>query len=95
MIKRVFDAINQPLGRIGVLIAVLIIVSAGIWGIIQTQTTPPQPIACMWAWAYNACIAILARCGAPLRDFRPKPSAGDATSRYPSKAPNCPSLPTT
>jgi hypothetical protein len=44
MLKRVFQAINQPLGRIGVLIALLAVFSAGVWAIIQTQKTPPQPI---------------------------------------------------
>ncbi len=44
MIRRVFDGLNQPLGRIGVLIALLIIFSVGVWGIIQTQAAPAQPI---------------------------------------------------
>ena len=44
MLKRVIQAINQPLGRIGVMIALLAVFSAGVWGIIQTQKAPPQPI---------------------------------------------------
>ncbi len=44
MFKRIFDALNQPLGRIGVLIALFGLVSVGVWGIAQTQKAPPQPI---------------------------------------------------
>ena len=44
MIKRLFNALNQPLGRIGVLIALLAVFSGGVWGIIQTQKAPDQPI---------------------------------------------------
>ena len=44
MFKRVFDALNEPLGRIGVLIALLALVSVGVWGIAQTQKAPSQPI---------------------------------------------------
>jgi hypothetical protein len=44
MFRRIFDALNQPLGRIGVLIALLALVSVGVWGIAQTQKAPSQPI---------------------------------------------------
>ncbi len=44
MIKKIWDALNQPLGRIGVLIALLIGVSGAVWGIGLTQTVPQQPI---------------------------------------------------
>jgi hypothetical protein len=44
MIKRIVDAFSQPLGRIGVLIALLVVLSLGAWGILQTQTEPQQPI---------------------------------------------------
>ncbi len=44
MVNRIFNALNQPLGRIGVLIALLVILSGGVWGIAQTQTVPEQPI---------------------------------------------------
>jgi len=44
MIKNFFNALNQPLGRIGVLIALLVVFSAGVWGIVLTQKAPEQPI---------------------------------------------------
>ncbi|MBI2759253.1 MAG: cytochrome c3 family protein [Chloroflexi bacterium] len=44
MIKKLFDALNQPLGRIGVLITLLVVFSAAVWGIAQTQKPPEQPI---------------------------------------------------
>jgi hypothetical protein len=44
MIKRLLNALNQPLGRIGVLIVLLILFSGTVWGIAQTQKTPDQPI---------------------------------------------------
>jgi len=44
MIKRFFNALNQPLGRIGVLIALLAVFSGGVWGVVQTQQTPKQPV---------------------------------------------------
>ncbi len=44
MFKRMFNALNQPLGRIGVLIALFALLSVGVWGIAQTQKAPPQPI---------------------------------------------------
>jgi hypothetical protein len=44
MIKSFFNALNQPLGRIGVIIALLAVFSGAVWGIVQTQTTPEQPI---------------------------------------------------
>ena len=44
MINRIFNALNQPLGRIGVLIALLVVLSGAVWGISLTQTTPEQPI---------------------------------------------------
>ena len=44
MIKKLFNALNQPLGRIGVLIALLVVFSGAIYGIAQTQKAPEQPI---------------------------------------------------
>ena len=44
MINRIFNALNQPLGRIGIFIALLVVFSGGVWGIAQTQKTPDQPI---------------------------------------------------
>src|SRR5512138_3742251 len=44
MVKRILDALSQPLGRIGILIVGLAVVSAAAWGIAQTQKAPPQPI---------------------------------------------------
>ncbi len=44
MVNRVFNALNQPLGRIGILIALLVVLSGGVWGIVQTQQAPQQPI---------------------------------------------------
>jgi hypothetical protein len=44
MIKRIVDALNQPLGRIGVVIACLALLSVGAWGVMQTQSAPEQPI---------------------------------------------------
>ena len=40
MIKRLFNALNQPLGRVGVLIVLLALLSGAVWGIAQTQKTP-------------------------------------------------------
>ncbi|MFZ1041893.1 MAG: cytochrome c3 family protein [Anaerolineales bacterium] len=44
MIQRFFNALNQPLGRVGALIVLLALLSGGVWGIAQTQKTPQQPI---------------------------------------------------
>jgi len=44
MVKRFFNALNQPLGRIGILIVLLVLFSGAVWGIAQTQKTPGQPI---------------------------------------------------
>jgi len=44
MIKRVLNALNQPLGRIGMLILLLTVFSAGVWGVALTQKPPEQPI---------------------------------------------------
>ena len=44
MLSRFLNALNQPLGRIGVLIALLVVFSGAVWGVAQTQTRPPQPI---------------------------------------------------
>jgi hypothetical protein len=44
MLKRILGAVGQPLGRIGLMIALLSAFSAGVWGIATTQTTPAQPI---------------------------------------------------
>jgi hypothetical protein len=44
MIKKVLEALSQPLGRIGLGIAALALLSAAVWGIAETQKTPAQPI---------------------------------------------------
>ena len=44
MINRFLNALKQPLGRIGVFIALLAVFSGAVWGVIQTQKTPDQPI---------------------------------------------------
>ncbi|SRR5581483_3190684 len=44
MIKKFFDALNQPLGRVGLLIAALVVLSGAVWGIAQAQKPPEQPI---------------------------------------------------
>ncbi len=44
MVTRILGVFNQPLGRIGIVIVVLAVLSVGVWGIAQTQTAPPQPI---------------------------------------------------
>lgn len=44
MVKKFFNALNQPLGRIGLLIALLILLSGAVWGIAQEQKPPEQPI---------------------------------------------------
>jgi hypothetical protein len=44
MIKRILDAFGQPLGRIGLMIAVLAVLSAAVWGVTETQKPPKQPI---------------------------------------------------
>jgi hypothetical protein len=44
MIKRMRDALAQPLGRIGLLITTLVVLSALVWVVAQTQTAPRQPI---------------------------------------------------
>jgi len=44
MIRRVFSWLNQPMGRIAVLIAALTFFSVAAYGIYQTQQPPEQPI---------------------------------------------------
>ena len=44
MIKKIFSWLISPLGRIGLLILGLIMLSAVVWGISRTQTSPEQPI---------------------------------------------------
>ncbi len=44
MVNRLFNALNQPLGRIGVVIALLAVLSGAVWGVVQTQQPPDQPI---------------------------------------------------
>lgn len=44
MVKRLFSWLNDPLGRIGVLIAFLTLFSGAAFGLYQTQTAPEQPI---------------------------------------------------
>lgn len=44
MLAKVFSILNQPLGRVGVLIAALTLLGGAAWGINQTQKPPEQPI---------------------------------------------------
>jgi hypothetical protein len=44
MIKRGFSWLNQPMGRIAVLIGALTLFSVAAFGIYQTQQSPEQPI---------------------------------------------------
>lgn len=44
MLKKILAAFGQPLGRIGLMIAALAVLSAAVWGIAETQKTPKQPI---------------------------------------------------
>lgn len=44
MIRKVFQWLISPLGRVAVLIGFLSIVSVAVWGINQTQTAPEQPL---------------------------------------------------
>jgi len=44
MIQKVFAWLNQPLGRVAVLIAALAALSGVTWGISYAQTPPEQPI---------------------------------------------------
>ena len=44
MIKKIFGWLISPLGRIGLLVFGLIVISAAVWGISLTQTAPEQPI---------------------------------------------------
>ena len=44
MIKKLFSWLISPLGRIGLLIVGLIVLSVAVWGISLTQTSPEQPI---------------------------------------------------
>lgn len=45
MIKRIFEWLISPMGRVGVLIAVLSLFSLAAYGIYTTQQPPEQPIA--------------------------------------------------
>ncbi len=44
MIKKIFSWLISPLGRIGLLILGLIVLSVAVWGISLTQTADEQPI---------------------------------------------------
>jgi len=44
MIKKFYGVLFSPLGRIGLLIVGLIVLSLAVWGISLTQTSPEQPI---------------------------------------------------
>ena len=44
MIKKIFSWLISPLGRIGLLIFGLIVISVAVWGISLTQISPEQPI---------------------------------------------------
>ncbi len=44
MIQKVFNWLLQPLGRVAVLIAAVVVLSAVIWGISAAQQPPDQPI---------------------------------------------------
>ncbi len=44
MIQKVFKWLSEPLGRVAVVIALLVVFSGVVWGVNQTQTAPAQPI---------------------------------------------------
>ena len=44
MIRNVLRWLNEPMGRIGVLIAALTVFTLVAFGIFTTQQSPPQPI---------------------------------------------------
>ncbi len=44
MIRKVFIWLNQPLGRVAMLIAALAALSLVVWGVSLSQATPAQPI---------------------------------------------------
>ena len=44
MIKKIFGVLFSPLGRIGLLIVGLVVLSLAVWGVSLTQTSPEQPI---------------------------------------------------
>ena len=100
MIKRILDALSQPLGRIGILIAGLAVLERGGLG---NRTDPESATSnpsssrtvCMWAWACSACSATPARCAVLPRASPRRPSAGAAISRSPCVARSCPSSPAT
>lgn len=44
MIQKVLRWLNQPLGRVALVIAALVVLSGAVWGISLLQTPPGQPI---------------------------------------------------
>jgi len=58
MIKKIFSWLISPLGRIGLLIVGLIVLSVAVWGISLTQTSPEQPIQ----FPHNRHIAFGVQC---------------------------------
>lgn len=58
MIRSVFSWLNQPLGRIGVMIAALTIFSVAAYAIYQTQQPPEQPID----FPHNRHVALGVQC---------------------------------
>ena len=87
MIQRFFNALNQPLGRVGALIVLLALLSGGVWGIAQTQKTPQQPID----FPHNIHVGVLhipclychPGAFADLRlDCQQRPSAGDVINNW-------------
>ncbi len=44
MIKNIFNWLASPLGRVGLLILALIVLSVVVWGVSLTQVAPEQPI---------------------------------------------------
>ena len=72
MFKRLLEAFTQPLGRIGVLIALLALLSVGVWGILQTQAAPQQPIQFPHKLHVGLGITALP-CLASCRSHRPTP----------------------
>ncbi len=95
MIKKLFSWLISPLGRIGLLIVGLIVLSVAVWGISLTQTSPEQPIEFphdrhIWDLASNACTAIPAHRADRSPACPRRPNAGAAISRWKSPRPaNC------
>ena len=91
MIKKIFSWLFSPLGRIGLLIVSLTLLSVAVWGISLTQTAPEQPIEFPHSrhisFGIQCYIAIPARRAGQWRGCLRKPSAGAVISRWKLRRP--------